>query len=558
MTVSSTLRREDYTGDGATSEYDFDFVIFQASDLLVTEVDDEDEETTLVLNTDYTVDIDDDGTGSITLTEALTSGHGLTIRRVLPLTQATDIRNQGDFYPEAHEKQFDRLVMIAQQQQDELDRCIKAAETDNPEEALVLPPADERASKFLAFDSDGLPVASDGGIDDAIPVSSFAETLIDDANASAALTTLGFSAYGKTLIDDADASAALTTLGVSTYAKTILDDTTAAAARTTLEISTVSETFSWFHNLGLQSATTTNTRDSIKITSKDGTALSASNPAYVWLQGATVGTLTMFTVTSDVTIDLTGAHWGLGTNGDFNGVYLRVHAINNNGTLKWGVSLSHFHEVADTSTSTTATSVNAKALMLVNSAVSTGTWNCRQVGYFRANFDDTGGAAEDLWSLSTARSEIRVGQRVPTQTDWAALTPTGSWSANSTYTGFWKRDGEDVIMQLAVNCSGAPTSAALSFNYPTGFLPDTTKLAGADSNRILGTGMVKDSGSTTYAAWALYSASNMPIYVMDSSSTHGALTPVTQASTVPISFGASDGVHVVVRYPVLQWAGGNP
>lgn len=43
-----------------------------------------------------------------------------------------------------------------------------------------------------------------------------------------------FTAFGRSLVDDADAGAALTTLGVSAYAKTILDDADAAAVRTTI------------------------------------------------------------------------------------------------------------------------------------------------------------------------------------------------------------------------------------------------------------------------------------------------------------------------------------
>ncbi|MDJ1632238.1 hypothetical protein [Rhizobium rhizogenes] len=65
-------------------------------------------------------------------------------------------------------------------------------------------------------------------------LTSFGRSLIDDANASTALSTLGVSTYIKTLLDDVDASAALSTLGVSAYAKTLLDDADAAAARTTI------------------------------------------------------------------------------------------------------------------------------------------------------------------------------------------------------------------------------------------------------------------------------------------------------------------------------------
>lgn len=49
---------------------------------------------------------------------------------------------------------------------------------------------------------------------------------------TAATATL--SSYGRTLIDDADASAAQTTLGISAFIKTLLDDVDAATARATL------------------------------------------------------------------------------------------------------------------------------------------------------------------------------------------------------------------------------------------------------------------------------------------------------------------------------------
>ena len=72
--------------------------------------------------------------------------------------------------------------------------------------------------------------------------SAFIRTLLDDASASAALTTLGFSAFAKTLIDDASASEALTTLGFSEFAKTLIDDASASEALTTLGIETATLT----------------------------------------------------------------------------------------------------------------------------------------------------------------------------------------------------------------------------------------------------------------------------------------------------------------------------
>jgi hypothetical protein len=50
----------------------------------------------------------------------------------MDVAQPVSIRNQGEYFASVHEDEFDRLVMIDQQQQDELNRSIKLEETLNP------------------------------------------------------------------------------------------------------------------------------------------------------------------------------------------------------------------------------------------------------------------------------------------------------------------------------------------------------------------------------------------------------------------------------------------
>ena len=163
----------------------------------------------------------------------------------------------------------------------------------------------------------------------------------------------------------------------------------------------------WFNNLGLQAATTTNANDSIKIQGATA-ALSQQNYLWVSVPSTTAGLLSTLSATADVTINLTGAHWGLGTLGDFTDVILHVYAINDSGTLKWGISPHPgLREVLGTDDETTATNVTSSEKVLVDTALS-GNSPCQHVGWFKADFDDTGGAAEDLWAVQTAFGDIVI------------------------------------------------------------------------------------------------------------------------------------------------------
>ncbi|QLV91800.1 right-handed parallel beta-helix repeat-containing protein [Citrobacter freundii] len=116
MTVSTEVDHNDYTGNGVTTSFPYTFRIFQKSDLVVQVVDLDENITELILDTDYTVTGAGGYTGgNVILSTPLTSGYQISISRVLPVTQETDLRNQGKFFAEVHEDAFDKLTMLIQQ-----------------------------------------------------------------------------------------------------------------------------------------------------------------------------------------------------------------------------------------------------------------------------------------------------------------------------------------------------------------------------------------------------------------------------------------------------------
>jgi len=188
-------------------------------------------------------------------------------------------------------------------------------------------------------------------------------------------------------------------------------------------------------NVKIESAQTSTTNDSIKITGEDS-ALSTSNPGtFVMPDG------TKLTLTSDITIDLTGAHFGDGGLGNLTSIYRRVLIINDNGTLKIGVAkLGGRFTVLTTDTNATATSVTTPEGILCNSAIASATNTCFEIGFAECDFNDTG----DVYTVNRlVQGRTADGLWQP----WVT-TPTG-WSATpSVATSEWSQSGRNIDFKI--------------------------------------------------------------------------------------------------------------
>lgn len=158
MTVSSTVLRNDYTGNGVTTAFTGSFRILDQTHIQVlrTQIS-TGIATTLALTTDYTVSGVGGSSFTVTCLTAPTSDQRLTILRNVPLTQLTDYVANDPFPAESHEQALDKLTMIAQQLQEAQGRALSLS-ANSVGVSATLPSAEP--AKILGWAGTGTELAN--------------------------------------------------------------------------------------------------------------------------------------------------------------------------------------------------------------------------------------------------------------------------------------------------------------------------------------------------------------------------------------------------------------
>ncbi|TPQ24944.1 hypothetical protein [Methylomonas koyamae] len=189
MTISSENRVSGpYPCNGSQTVFAFNFKVFKKADVRVVRAIDG-VETDLVLDTDFTVTLNADQDvspgGSITTLTAYATGVTVTITSQVAYTQPTDMKLAGGYYLSAINDALDRLAMQVLQLKSAMDR------------AVTLPISGlgglDPTSLVFGVDGSGEPIlrlVSDINLD-TLTLTPFAATLLDDANAATARSTLG-------------------------------------------------------------------------------------------------------------------------------------------------------------------------------------------------------------------------------------------------------------------------------------------------------------------------------------------------------------------------------
>lgn len=135
--------------------------------------------------------------------------------------------------------------------------------------------------------------------------------------------------------------------------------------------------------------------------------------------------------------------------------------------------------------------------------------------------------------------------------DSVAFTPTGTWTTNTTYSGFYSRQGEFASARVKVATTGAPTATNLFVNLP--FTIDTSKLHPDALTQPLGYGIMHDQSSgTRFGVKVSYNTSTQVALRYDQ---NASFDDAGVASTLPWTWANGDLIEFVIsEVPVVGWA----
>ena len=156
MTITTTIAKNSYSGNGSTTVFAYQFKILAQGDLQVILRSSTGTETVQEITTHYTVSGVGSATGgNVTFGSAPASGVTVVIRRATTQTQTVDLVENDPFTAETVETAFDRSIILAQELQEQVDRSLKISRTNTMTSTDFTTSATDRANKLLAFDSSG-------------------------------------------------------------------------------------------------------------------------------------------------------------------------------------------------------------------------------------------------------------------------------------------------------------------------------------------------------------------------------------------------------------------
>ncbi len=195
--INAVKRRTVQSGSAGLGPYNFTFEILSQTDIAVHL-----NSTLLTLTSDYTVSINSNVTGSVTIVTGTNvsstpqASDDITIIGARDIERTTDFVTAGDLTASSLNEQLDSLTIFDQQISERVDRALIGSISDPTTLDMTLPTVDNRKGKYLAFNStSGAPEAgpSTSDVNTLASVTSDIATLADiqdGTTATNAITTV--------------------------------------------------------------------------------------------------------------------------------------------------------------------------------------------------------------------------------------------------------------------------------------------------------------------------------------------------------------------------------
>ena len=169
MTVTTTAASQIFQGNGVTTTFSYTFLIPSSTGsttdqtwCTLTYTDANGNQTILASNLWSITGVGSQAGGTVTYIPAIATGTTVTLQRVLPYTQLTNLTNQAPFNASTIMGMDDYVTMLVQQILQAQQKSIQFPAVDVSTLNAILPAAAARAGLVLSFDGNGNVVASAG------------------------------------------------------------------------------------------------------------------------------------------------------------------------------------------------------------------------------------------------------------------------------------------------------------------------------------------------------------------------------------------------------------
>lgn len=198
MTVSSSINKVSYVGNGIVKEFAVPFKFFENADLEVYFKTENIAQKKLVENEDYTVvGAGNENGGTVTLTDVPQTGDKVVILRVVPMTQEIDYQENEIFPAETQEMALDKLTMEIQQLNEKTSRAVIVPVTgDGTPEEIVEEVLQAQSDTYeLAAEAEASAQNAQTALSGALAAQAAAESAVDGFDDHVAEKQSGFDAH---------------------------------------------------------------------------------------------------------------------------------------------------------------------------------------------------------------------------------------------------------------------------------------------------------------------------------------------------------------------------